>query len=127
MGRARGEVGGMETTVINCNGVNHCMLRTLRTTPSFRVTNMIHHTKTRGGPARLGSCTMMGSVGRLRKMSMTVLYAPAHDMRACTGRVLTLKVGAMSDFSVRANVATLHHRLDVSTGRRKTMSVVSTN
>lgn len=116
----------METTVMNCNGVNHCILRTLRTTPSFRVTNIIHHTNTRGGPTRLGSCTMIGSVGRLRKMSITVLYAPAHDIRGCTGRVLTVNVGAMSDFSVRANVISLHHRLNTYTGRRKTMSVVST-
>lgn len=122
-----GEVGGMETTVINCNGVKRCILRTLRTTPSFRVTNMMHHTKTRGYPTRLDTCPIIGGVGRLGNISITVLYAPAHGIRRCTGRVLTLNVRAISDFSVRANVATLHHALSTRTGGRGAMSVVSTN
>lgn len=125
LGRVEG-VGGVETTMMNCKGVKGFALRTLRTTPSFRMTNVMHHGKTRGGPTRLTSCPMMGSVHRLGSMSMTVLTAPAHDMRRCTGRVLTLKVGAMSDFSVRARVADLHHSLNRATGTRGTMTVVST-
>lgn len=126
MGWARWGVGGVETTIIKCNGVNRCMIRTLRTTPSFRVTNVIHHDNTRGGPTRLRTCTIIGSVGRLGSISITILTAPAHDIRGCTGRVLTVNVGAMSDFSVRARVASLHHSLSRSTGTNGTITVVST-
>ncbi len=126
MARAGASVEGVETTMIKCNGVKRCTLRTLRTTGSFRITNIMHHGKTRGGPTRLRRCRMIGSVHRLGSISITVLTAPAQDIRRCTGRVLALKVGAMSDFSVRDRVASLHHSLGRDTGGNGTMTVVST-
>lgn len=101
------------------------MLRTLRTTPSFRMTNIMHHGPG-SVPSRLGKCTIASAVAGLSGISMTILTAPAHDMRACTGRVLSLNVGAISDFSVRKNVISLHHSLSTMTGTRGAITIVST-
>lgn len=120
-------VGGFETTMMNCNGVNGFAMRTLRTTPSFRVTNVIHHRNTGSGPTRLTGCRMMSSVAGLGSMSITVLTAPAHSYPRCTRGVITLNVGAMSDFSVRADVLSCHAGRVRGYGGTNGIDIVSTN